>query len=60
MLEAAATELALGEDRAEVTTEAAAADTEDADPEAAADTDEAEGEAEEAAAALEEEVDWAG
>jgi len=50
VLEAAATELGLAEARAEVTAEAAAADTEDTDPEAADDTDEAE----EAAAALEE------
>jgi hypothetical protein len=56
VLEAAATELGLAEARAEVTAEAAAADTEDTDPEAADDTDEAE----EAAAALEDEGDWVG
>jgi hypothetical protein len=52
VLEAAATELGLAEARAEVTAEAAAADTEDTDPEAADDTD--------AAAALEDEGDWVG
>jgi hypothetical protein len=61
VFEAAATELGLAEARAEVTAEAAAADTEETDPEAADDTDEAEGEAEPAAAEAEEaEGDWVG